>query len=300
MREHAKNTIEIIFENNYSFLNEGLSAYFMIDENFKYSLKNQVIYTSNGYLEIEKIIPCINCLNDCKVQVEAIHPNNFEVFSNSSKSLERFCTITEYQKYPFLFDFSSNSLNKSFKLNNSTLSSSGHGEYSNSSQYSASNYANRKKANTHFYPTQLPSIHHFFLFTSTMAEIPHASTNNAFEDAILFRYLSKQSESHRFGRSINKLHNYILDILRRLAAEQPQKYIHKIDIILISDSSSEGVFAPGVIMIPEASLAESLDIKCLYLVARSIVGLIQLGKGENIVTLEQILALNETVFSKFE
>jgi len=38
--------------------------------------------------------------------------------------MERFCSVSEYQKYPFLFDFSSNSLNKSFKLNSSTISNS--------------------------------------------------------------------------------------------------------------------------------------------------------------------------------
>lgn len=50
LKEKAKNSIEIIFENNYSFLNEGLSAYFTIDENHKYSLRQQVIYSTNGYL----------------------------------------------------------------------------------------------------------------------------------------------------------------------------------------------------------------------------------------------------------
>jgi hypothetical protein len=45
------------------------------------------------------------------------------------------------------------------------------GENSSSSQYSSSNYANRKKANTHFYPSELSSIHNLFLFTSTMTEL---------------------------------------------------------------------------------------------------------------------------------
>jgi hypothetical protein len=166
----------VIFENHYSFLNHGLSAYFMIDENHKYSLKQQVIYSANGYLEVEKMVPCINCLNECKVQLETIHPDTFEVFSNSSKSLERFCSVTEYQKYPFLFDLSSNSLNKSFKLNASTISND------TSSQYSSTNFYNRKKANTHFYPTRLPSIHNLFLFSSAMVELQPTAVNSALED----------------------------------------------------------------------------------------------------------------------
>ena len=156
--------------------------------------------------------------------------------------MERFCSITEYEKYPFLFEFSSNSLNKSFKLNSSTISSaSGMGD-SNSSQYSSSNYPNRKKANTHFYPSDLPSIHNFFLFTSTMTElIPSpsiAQTQNVYEESILFRYLCKPSESHRLTRNVNKLHNYILDTLRRLSSDHPEKYIHKIDFMIVSDSAS--------------------------------------------------------------
>lgn len=31
LREGGKNSLEVIFENNYSFLNEGLAAYFVVD-----------------------------------------------------------------------------------------------------------------------------------------------------------------------------------------------------------------------------------------------------------------------------
>jgi hypothetical protein len=53
-------------------------------------------------------------------------------------------------------------------------------------------------------------------------------------------------------------------------------------------------------MLSEESLAGDLGIKTLYLIVRSLMGLVLLGKGENIVTLEQILALNEMVFCTFE
>ena len=115
------------------------------------------------------MFPCFNCLNECRVQVEVIHPDTFEVFSNGAKSLERFCSVTEYQKYPFLFDLASNSLNRSFRLNSSSVSSSSVGDAS--SQYSSSNFYNRKKANTHFYPAQLPSIHSVFLASSALLEL---------------------------------------------------------------------------------------------------------------------------------
>lgn len=94
----------------------------MVDENQKYSLRQQVIYSVNSSLDVQKIIPCFNCLNDCRVQIEVIHSDTFQVFSNTSKSLERLCSAAEYQKYPFLFDLTSSTLNKSFKLNESTLS----------------------------------------------------------------------------------------------------------------------------------------------------------------------------------
>ena len=49
LRDKGRNSIEVIFENFYSFLNQGLSSYFMVDEHQKYSLRQQVIYSVNGY-----------------------------------------------------------------------------------------------------------------------------------------------------------------------------------------------------------------------------------------------------------
>jgi hypothetical protein len=242
------------------------------------------------------MIPCINCLNECKVQVEVIHPDTFEVFSNGSKSLERFCSVTEYQKYPFLFDLSSNSLNRSFKLNASSVSA---GSIDNSSQYSSSNFYNRKKANTHFYVAKLPSIHNLFIFSSAMLELIPSPLNNPLEEKVMIRYFCKHAESHRLEKAINKLHAYIFETLKKLS-ENVGEGINKIDVLIISDRESEGHFAPGAIILSEKSLGDSIDIKCLYLVVRALCGIVQLSKGENIVTLEQILALNEFVFAKFE
>jgi len=50
VKEHSKNSIEIIFENNYSFVNNGMSSYFVMDDSHKYSLRQQVIYSLSGYL----------------------------------------------------------------------------------------------------------------------------------------------------------------------------------------------------------------------------------------------------------
>jgi hypothetical protein len=41
-------------------------------------------------------------------------------------------------------------------------------------------------------------------------------------------------------------------------------------------------------------------MRCLYLVARAVAGVWQLSLGQNVVTLEQVIALNELVLSKFE
>lgn len=70
-------------------------------------------------------------------------------------------------------------------------------------------------------------------------------------------------------------------------------------MLIVADRESEGHFAPGAIMLSEKSLAETLSMRFLYLVARAVTGVWQLSLGQNVVTLEQILALNELVFSKF-
>lgn len=49
----------------------------MIDDHHKYSLRQQVVYSANGYLDIERFIPCLNGLNECKVRIEVIHPDTF-------------------------------------------------------------------------------------------------------------------------------------------------------------------------------------------------------------------------------
>lgn len=63
LKEKSKNTIEIIFENDYSFLGNGMAAYFVIDDHNKYSLRQQVIYSISGWNQVEHIIPCLNCTN---------------------------------------------------------------------------------------------------------------------------------------------------------------------------------------------------------------------------------------------
>lgn len=122
-------------------------------------------------------------------------------------------------------------------MNSSTLSSAS-GADSGSSQYSASNFNNRKKANTHFYSVRLPSIHHLFLFASVVVELMPTPSKNRIEEAIMLRYFCKASESHRLSRFINKLHGYILETMRRIAPDDPESFGHKLDIIIISDAFS--------------------------------------------------------------
>lgn len=92
--EQSRNHIEVIFENLYSFLDHGLATSFVIDEDQKYSLRQQSMISVNGYLDIDRMIPCFNCLNECRVQLEVIHSDTFQVFSNTSKSMERLCSAT--------------------------------------------------------------------------------------------------------------------------------------------------------------------------------------------------------------
>jgi hypothetical protein len=83
------------------------------------------------------------------------------------------------------------------------------------------------------------------------------------------------------------VHKYILDIFRRLTGENIKDYVNKIDILIIGDREVEGHFAPGVIMLSEDSLTSSaIDIRCLYLIVRALMGLLQLEKGKNVVTMD--------------
>ena len=72
------------------------------------------------------------------------------------------------------------------------------------------------------------------------------------------------------------------------------------DILIIADAESEGHFAPGALLLCEKSIGETIDIRCFYLIARALMGLTQLGNGDNVVTIEQVSALNEKVFAFFE
>jgi len=102
-------------------------------------------------------------------------------------------------------------------------------------------------------------------------------------------------------RNVNRIHNYILDLFKKLQSENIKSYINKIDLLIIADADVEGYFAPGVILLSEDSLKEQVvGIKCLYLLARALLGLLQLEKGKKLISLAEILALNEMVFNKFE
>lgn len=58
-------------------MGNGLTSYFPLDDNNKYSLKGQVIYSQNGVAKVHRIIPCFNILNACEVKLEVLHPDNF-------------------------------------------------------------------------------------------------------------------------------------------------------------------------------------------------------------------------------
>ena len=141
-------------------MDDGLSSYFILDDSNKYSLKEQVIYTKNGPYEIERIMPCLNVLNECKVSLEVIYPQGFEAFSNYPKSLERLCTAQEYPQYSFFFAVPERGLNKSFKLNSSFTGSN----FDNSTL----NASSQTKRNSHFYSSNLLSIHNLFAFCSNV------------------------------------------------------------------------------------------------------------------------------------
>lgn len=246
-------------------------------------------------------MPCLNCFNECKAQLEVLHPDTFDVFSNTSKSLERLCSVNEYQSYPFLFDMASTAVNRNFKINESAVSASSVLAMGESTASHASSWMQRKKANTHFYREKLPSIHNLFIFSSPMVEVQPRTHPQAVESDLLIRYFCKPSEVHALTPNVDKLHTYILDIFRRLSYENIKDYLNKIDILLIGDREVEGHFAPGVIVLCEDSLKErQIEVRCLYLLARGLLGLLQLERGHNVVTVREILGLNTSTFHHFE
>ena len=72
--DREENCIEIIFTNKYSFMSDGMTSYFLLDENNKYSLKGQTIYSRNGSYQVAKIFPCLNVLNPCQVKLQLLQP----------------------------------------------------------------------------------------------------------------------------------------------------------------------------------------------------------------------------------
>ncbi len=73
MQRKQKNLVEIIFKNCYSFINDGLCSYFLMDEAGRYLLKEQTIYAKNGPTQVARIIPCFNCKNPCQLRLNVLH-----------------------------------------------------------------------------------------------------------------------------------------------------------------------------------------------------------------------------------
>ena len=154
-------------------MDNGLASYFQVDGNNKYSLRQQLIYSFPGWNQVANLLPCLNCLNQCTVELEAIHPESFEVYGNSVKQLRRNCSIENYPNYPFLFDFLSSSLAKTLPHTHT------HGSFLEVSKVSdtlsnyttTSVYNGRKRANSHFQSARLPSIHALFIFCSNLEEL---------------------------------------------------------------------------------------------------------------------------------
>lgn len=69
---------------------------------------------------------------------------------------------------------------------------------------------------------------------------------------------------------------------------------------MIGDRESEGTFTMGALLLYDGSLEDHWEMRYLYLIARALYGMVLLSKGHNIVTIQQILQLNQMVFKRFE
>jgi len=55
-------------------MGDGLTTYFLLDDNNKYSLKGQTIYSRNGSYQSIRLFPCLNILNPCQIKLQILHP----------------------------------------------------------------------------------------------------------------------------------------------------------------------------------------------------------------------------------
>lgn len=60
----------------------------------------------------------------------------------------------------------------------------------------------------------------------------------------------------------------------------------------------DGVFAPGVLILNEDTVKEIMtDGNCFYLVARALLGMVKMATNQKMLTIDEILSLNQAVFS---
>lgn len=68
---------------------------------------------------------------------------------------------------------------------------------------------------------------------------------------------------------------------------------------MMGDKESEGTFTIGALLLYDKSLEENWSINYLYLITRALYGMVLLAKGQNILTIQQVLTFNEMVFRRF-
>ena len=93
--------MEIIFANKYSFFDDGMGTFFKINEDNKYSLKEQCIYSRNNRINAPRIIPCFNQRLACVVELKILHPDNFQAISNSDKQHIKLVSLADLPEYRF-------------------------------------------------------------------------------------------------------------------------------------------------------------------------------------------------------
>lgn len=210
-------------------MGDGLTTYFLLDENNKYSLKGQTIYSRNGAYQAIRLFPCLNVLNPCQIKLQILHPEGFSSFSNTPKSLDRLCSKQDYPHYSFFFEAQQKKLNRSFKLNSSKFDN-------NSSIRSTDEII---KHNSQFYDSNLASIHGFFLLCSSIYEV-RPNVHKSYSSDILIRYFVKEHCIKKTHNYISLLHYQIMEISARLEkylsnSKTDLKISHQIDVFFIDD-----------------------------------------------------------------
>lgn len=248
----GNNRIEVIFANKYSFFDEAMCTYFKINDDNKYSLKEQCIFSRNNRLNVPRIIPCFNLRAECRVELQILHPENFQAMSNSEKQVIKLVGNNDLLEYRFFVEDTN--------INTSNLNSSF------SSRTSTRSVKSKVKYCTKFKEVRLQSIQELFVSCLPVSEVKCKHTLST-----MLRFYCRKDLIDRAVALIPQLLNQLEQIEKAIG--RGRFYTRKVDVLFINSSPSNGYFTRGVIVLKEGVLGHPLRPKTVYLLLRALLGM---------------------------